>query len=77
MTASKTPVEMYNEMIRLGFIVPAVIDPYGLMAPTAYISVPTTLAFATPPIEGSKAKTDAKLGSRSKRNSRRDKRSKR
>lgn len=30
----------------------ACIEPTSLMVPTAYISVPTTLAFASPPISG-------------------------
>ena len=48
--SDKTPMEMFNELIRMGFVVPAATEPSDLMEPTAYITVPTSLAFVTPPI---------------------------
>ena len=52
MTAALTPMEMFNELVRLGYVVPANFDPAGWMMPTAYISVPTSTAFTMPPING-------------------------
>jgi hypothetical protein len=78
----KTPVEMFNELIELGYIVPGEVEPDGMMEPTAYISAPTTLAFATPPVpelqwEQVGGKANAKLGRRSQRNKGGKERSKR
>jgi hypothetical protein len=71
----KTPMEMFAELTQWGFVRPARIEPTSLMVPTGYISVPTTLAFASPPIPGvgrpAVGTKDAKLGTRSKRNSKR------
>ncbi len=68
----KTPMEMFDELVQRGFIRPACVEPTSLMVPTAYISVPTTLAFASPPIPGvgkpAMGTLNAKLGSRHKRN---------
>ena len=68
---AKTPVEMFNELVQMGHITPALIDPSNLMMPTAYISVPTTLVFSTPPklpvLGAEQATTNAKLGKRLKR----------
>jgi hypothetical protein len=70
---SKSPIEMFNELVQMGHIVPATIDPSNLMAPTAFISVPTTLLFATPPnlptLGAEGVKTNAALGKRTQRNS--------
>jgi hypothetical protein len=79
MVATLTPMEMFDELVRLGYVVPANVDPAGWMMPTAYVSVPTSTAFVTPPINEphSKAKPDAKLGTRTQRNTKRNKRPKR
>ncbi len=45
-----TPVEMLNELIASGYITLANVDPSGLLTPTAYVSVPSSLAFYTPPV---------------------------
>lgn len=68
-------VEMFNELVRLGYIVPSDLEPSELHTPTAYISVPTTLAFATAPvaIEGTGSAKNAKLVARPKRNKKRKK----
>ena len=73
--STKSPVEMYNEMVRIGLITPAVTEPSAHMAPSAYISGPSMLAFATPPIAKPVEATDAKLESRTKRNSKRSRQS--
>lgn len=70
-----TPVEMFNELVQRGYIVPAASDPIGSMIPTAYISVPTAYGYTTPPISLNQGKQDAKLGSGPKRNSKRKGRS--
>jgi hypothetical protein len=77
----KTPMEMFSELVQMGHIVPASIEPSSLMAPTAYVSVPTTLVFATPPklpVLGAEKKVtaNAKLAARPRRNSKRIKRHK-
>jgi len=66
-------IEMFSELIRLGHIVPASVDPSSLMMPTAYVSLPSALAFSTPPMQTSASKDgrNAKLGVRVKRNSKR------
>ena len=71
--AQMNAIEMFNELIRLGYFVPATVDPSNLMMPTAYVSLPTTLAFATPPMQISVSKDgrNAKLGARAKGNSKR------
>jgi hypothetical protein len=74
-------MEMFGELIRMGHAVPASIEPSNLMVPTAYISVPTTLLFTTPPKlptlgEEKKIATNAKLANRSQRNRKRNKRRK-
>lgn len=65
----KTPMEMFAELAQWGFVRPAQIEPTALMVPTAYISVPTILAFASPPIPGAGKPAvgtkDAKLGTTS------------
>jgi hypothetical protein len=76
----KTPTEMFNELMQMGHVIPASIEPSSLMVPTAYISVPTTLVFSTPPrlpvLGAEKVPANAKLGKRPKRNSKRNKRPK-
>lgn len=79
MSAKMSPVEMFNELIRQGYVVPAAIDPSGSMVPTAYVNVPTRTTFSTPVVLGSPEKrerTNAKLGDRSKRNTKGNKRRK-
>lgn len=73
----KSPVEMFNELVHMGYIVPADVDPDGLYEPTAYVGVGTTLAFETPPIPllDQLGGSNAKLGSRTQRNQKRKKRS--
>ena len=69
--SDKTPMEMFNELIRMGFVVPAATEPSDLMEPTAYITVPTSLAFVTPPIPPlipEEKHQDAALGQRPKGN---------
>ena len=68
---NKNATEMYNELIQMGYVVPSNLEPTSLMTPTAYIGVPTALAFTTPPIpakEFSEAGSNAKLEPRSKGN---------
>jgi len=77
---AKTPMEMYEELVQRAFIKQGRTEPTNLMVPTAYISVPTTLAFVSPPVSvgvGSGEKQDAKLGTRPKGNRKRKGRSKR
>ena len=52
----KTPLDMFTEMVGLGYIMPASVEPSRLMTPTAYISVPTSLVYATPPVPVSVAR---------------------
>jgi hypothetical protein len=47
---NKSATEMYNELVSMGYAVPSNLEPTDLMTPTAYISVPTALAYVTPPI---------------------------
>ena len=78
--ANKTATEMYNELVQMGHVVPSNLEPTALMTPAAYISVPTALAFATPPIPAkavSEAGSNAKLESRSKGNKKRKGRARR
>lgn len=79
MTGTLTPMQMLDDLIQRGYVVPATVDPAAWMMPTAYVSVPTSTAFVTPPISDpqSKAKPNAKLGLRPKGNQKRNKRSKR
>lgn len=72
-------VEMYDKMVRDGLIVPSPVEPSAWMAPTAYFSVPTSTVFVTPPVGGvsTEEAQNAKLGSRSKRDSKGKKRPKR
>jgi hypothetical protein len=76
----KTPMEMFNELVQMGRIVPATIEPSSLMVPTAFVSVPTTLVFSTPPklptLGAEKAKPNATLGKRPQRNTKRKRRHK-
>lgn len=74
-----THIEMFDELVRRGYVVPANIDPASWMMPTAYLNVPTTTAFVTPPIAKLQQLEDinAKLGTRSKRDSRRKRQPKR
>ena len=72
----KTAYEMFNELVQMGNFIPATIEPSQWMVPTAYISVPTSLVFFTPPISMSSTKDTkdtkhAKLGRRFKRNTKR------
>ena len=72
----KNPVEMFNELVQMGYLIPANLEPTNLMTPTAYISVPTALVFVTPPVLVSQEKggsANAKLGSRSKGNKKKKK----
>jgi hypothetical protein len=50
-TTKKTPLEMFNHLVQLGYIRPARVEPSRLKEPTAYINVPTMLAAVSPPIE--------------------------
>lgn len=70
LAAKMTPVDMFNELVRLGYVVPASSDPNSMMVPTAYVSAPSYLAFSTPPVhqQKEKAPAHAKLGARRKRN---------
>ena len=64
-----TPLEMLTRLISMGYATPATIEPSAHTMPTAYVTVPTTLAFATPPVslsEGVGGPQNAKLGSRPK-----------
>jgi hypothetical protein len=77
-----TPMEMFADLIAKGFVTPGKLEPTSLMVPTAYISVPMTLAIATPPIPAvavtnKKGTQNAKLGSHSKGDSKRKRRAKR
>lgn len=45
-----TPVEMYNDLVQKGYVVPANIEPSAFYAPTAYISVPSVISIFTPPV---------------------------
>lgn len=78
--AHLTAIEMYSKLISMGYVAPGKVEPSIHMMPTAYVQVPTSLAFATPPIplslDTGEAK-DAKLGSRSKGNKQGKKRAKR
>lgn len=75
-----TPVEMFNELIRRGYITPGPSEPSRLSEPTGYISVPTMLAAASPPVKLAPVETkqgrtsNAQLGSDSKRNPKRKRR---
>jgi hypothetical protein len=77
MADTMTPVEMFNELVRLGYIIPSTIEPSRLREPTAFISVPTMLAAASPPIQVAPTATrqgrtsNAELGSSGKRNTKR------
>jgi hypothetical protein len=75
--AKMTPMEMFNELARLGYIVPSNVEPSRLREPTAYISVPTMLAAFSPPIQVAPTTTkqgrtsNAELGGSGKRNTKR------
>jgi hypothetical protein len=58
----KSPTEMFAELVRMGFVSPAKVEPTSLMVPTAYISVPTTLAFASPPLPAPEVKRGGQIG---------------
>lgn len=80
MTLPMTPVEMFNELVRLGYARSGRVEPSRLREPTAYITVPTTLAFSTPPVPKLEpgpqgVRSNAKLGRSPKRNPKRKKRS--
>lgn len=79
MVGNPTPIQMFDELIQRGAVTPAAVDPGWWTMPTAYVSVPTFTAFVTPPISETSAGagSDAKLGSRPKRNPKRKRRSKR
>lgn len=72
-------IEMFDELVSRGYVIPANVEPASWMEPTAYVTVPTSTAFVTPPVGGMDAKVtrNAKLGSRSKRDTKGNKRSKR
>jgi hypothetical protein len=78
-----TPIEMFNELVRQGYIVQGTVDPSRLREPTAYISVPTALASVFPPIQPAQVSTkqertsNAELGSDNKGNRKRKTRSRR
>ena len=79
MSDKPSAVEMYKELIQLGYVRPSDVQPSGLMMPTAYITVPTSTTYFTPPLpkaEGQE-KADAKLGIRIKRNFKRKRRTRR
>ncbi len=69
-------VEMFQEMVKRGFATPAKLEPSRLREPSAYVSVPMTLAFSTAPViqASPKGSKNAKLESRFKRNSARKRR---
>jgi hypothetical protein len=48
--SAKSAVEMFSELVRIGYVTPARVDPSGAMMPTAQIRVSTGLAFSTPPM---------------------------
>lgn len=48
--AQLSAVEMFGELVRQGYFVPASVEPSAATMPTAYVNAPTSLAFATPPI---------------------------
>jgi hypothetical protein len=75
MSTPHTPFEMFKELIDLGYIVPANIEPNRSMIPTAYISVPAYSGFHTPPVPTQKGSANAKLGTNIKRNTKRKRRS--
>lgn len=60
-------VRMYDELVRQGYVTLG-FHNWELRMPTAYRTVPTMLAYSTPPapVTGPEAPTDAKLGLRSK-----------
>ena len=68
-----TAPEMFEELMSQGVFTPANADPSSWMEPTAYVTVPTGLAFVTPPIvtEHQGERKDAKLGARPKGNTKR------
>jgi len=71
MSTKLTPVEMFDELMSQGVFTPANADPSSWMEPTAYVTVPTGLAFVTPPIvaeDDPRERKDAKLGVRPKGN---------
>jgi len=72
-------IEMFDDLVRRGYVTPARIEPSSLMMPTAYVTVPTRLAFVTPAIEQETTEggRDAKLGSRPTRDTKRATRAKR
>jgi hypothetical protein len=79
MAARQSPVEMFNELVQKGYIIPASVEPSGSMIPTAYITVPTATVFSTPvapPTAEKKVRANAELGPRAKRNTKRNKRRK-
>lgn len=58
--SAKSAVEMFNELVRLGYVTPATVEPSGNMMPTAYIRVPTGLAFSTPPMNNKSVREGGK-----------------
>lgn len=74
--AKMTATEMFDELIRMGYVTPVDEDPISLLGPSAYISVPTVTSYSTPPVPELAPTTgnaNAKLGPRPKRNSKRKK----
>ena len=67
-----TALEMFNELVAKGFIVSAPIEPSRRMIPTAYVSVPTSTGYFSPPVHvgDKKRQSNAKLGKNRKRNTR-------
>ena len=72
-----SPQEMYREMTRQGWVVPANIEPNAWMMPTAYLDIPTSTAFFTPPVVAVAREENAKLAPRSAGNPKGNRRSKR
>ena len=75
----KNPVQMYDELTRLGYVTPATMEPFGISEFTDYVDFHTTLAFTTPEVplwnQVKPGVENAKLGSRVKGNTKRKKRS--
>ncbi len=69
-------LEKFQEMVERGYVTPAKLEPSRLREPSAYVSVPMTLAFSTTPVgvTSQKASKNAKLESFFKRNSKRKRR---
>ena len=74
----KSRVEMFNEMIQLGYIHPTDVEPSELLTPTGYITVALGLAFTTPSLPSNQEMgiaPNAQLEPRPTRNKKRKRRS--